>query len=237
MAKTLIIFDIDGTLVYSNKADSVCFSQSYQAVFGKPFPSIDWRVYPHVTDHVIFRTAFHQQFDRFPKAEEESTFQAHFLDTIQRKRKTHPQEFHQVPHARQTMEKLLADGQYLCGIATGGWRQPALTKLAFVGIATEQLFMSFADGKNCREDIIQEVIDQVELAGHTIERIVYIGDAVWDAKTTRNMQIPLVGIRRKGDWEVLQAQGVKWILKDYLDYRAFIQAIQEAEPPAPLVLE
>ena len=53
--KTLIIFDIDGTLVYSNKVDSKCFSETYQQIYGEPFPSIDWRVYPHVTDHTIFR--------------------------------------------------------------------------------------------------------------------------------------------------------------------------------------
>ena len=129
------------------------------------------------------------------------------------------------------MEKLVKDERYLVGIATGGWRRPALTKLAFVGIATQQLIMSFADGKDCREDILQEVIDRAKQMKVSIERIVYVGDAIWDVQTTRNMQIPLVGIRRAGDQEVLRKLGVQYIIKDYTDYEKFIHAVHHSEPP------
>ena len=232
MSRTLIIFDIDGTLVYSNRVDSLCFSSSYEEVFGRTFPSIDWRVFPHVTDHTIFRTAFHREFGHYPDEKEEQIFQDHFVQKIQLKRQTNPEEFHQVPFAKETVNKLLSNENFLCGIATGGWRRPALTKLDFVGIPTDQLIMSFADGKDRREDIVGEVIDLAKKQYTFIDRIVYVGDAIWDVQTTRNMQIPLVGIRREGDGDILRKEGVEWILQDYQDYDYFLKAVREALPPS-----
>jgi len=49
----LIIFDVDGTLVFSEKLDSRCFAATYQEVYRIPFPTIDWRKYPHVSDTTI----------------------------------------------------------------------------------------------------------------------------------------------------------------------------------------
>ena len=35
MEKTLLIFDVDGTLVYSNRIDSQCFAATYEALYNK----------------------------------------------------------------------------------------------------------------------------------------------------------------------------------------------------------
>jgi len=55
MSKTLVIFDIDGTLLYSNKVDSQCFADTYEELYSEPFPTIDWTKFPHVTDDTILQ--------------------------------------------------------------------------------------------------------------------------------------------------------------------------------------
>jgi len=229
--KTLIIFDIDGTLLYSNKIDSECFAESYEAVFDYTFPSIDWRDFPHVTDHTIFGTVFKKQFNRPVTTEELDRFQSDFVERMQERRVKTPQEFQEVPGARKTVDNLLNDERFAVGIATGGWQRPARFKLRHIGLDYTNIFDSYADYKVTRDDIINESIDNARKEHTDFQRIVYVGDAVWDVKTTRGMNLPLIGIRRNGDRHILENEGATTILQDYSDYGAFLDMVDKAEVP------
>ncbi|MEM6725674.1 MAG: hypothetical protein AAF598_16655 [Bacteroidota bacterium] len=56
--KLLVIFDIDGTLLFSNKEDSRIFSRAFKDCFGFQIGSINWHDYPHVVDTVILLSEF-----------------------------------------------------------------------------------------------------------------------------------------------------------------------------------
>ena len=229
--KTLVIFDIDGTLVHSNKVDSNCFSQTYLEIYGEEFPSIDWRVYPHVTDHTIFGTVIQEQFGRKPDQKEIDTFQDHFVKLIEEKRAVAPEEFHEVPGAKLMIDRMIEDSQFAIGIATGGWEKPARVKLDFVNINTEPIYKAFADNHVTREDIVNTSIRLAKADHKNFKRIVYVGDAIWDVTTTRKMKIPLVGIRIHGDHEVLKKEGTNVVLSNYNNYERFLEAVEEALPP------
>ena len=231
MKKKLIIFDIDGTLLYSNKIDSQCFADTYEKVYKSPFPTIDWSKYPHVTDDTIFKTVIQEQLQREVRVGEMDDFKNKFVASIQEKRKSHPHEFKAVENSKETIERLVEDAHFEVGIATGGWRQPAYVKLKHIGIPMEPLHMSFADGNPTREDIIQGVFDQTNKLDFEFEKIVYVGDAPWDVRTTRNMQIPFIGVRRNGDFEILKSIGADTIISNYSNYDQFLNAIEEAEVP------
>jgi len=230
MAKTLVIFDIDGTLVYSNKIDSQCFAQTYGEIYGVAFPTIDWTKYPHVTDTTIFNTVIRQHFGREAAAEEIAEFQHRYVELLVKRRRAQPAEFMEVPNARRTVEQLLGDDRFVVGIGTGGWLRPAQVKLAHVGISVESIVVAGADGHEQREGIIGQVLETVTKSHH-VARTVYVGDAIWDVTTTRRMNMNFLGIRRGGDLEVLQNAGTGIVLQDYRDYERFIQAIFEATPP------
>lgn len=224
--KTLVIFDIDGTLLYSNKLDSQCFADSYQRVFGKVFPTIDWTKFDHVTDHTIFHTAFHTHFNTACPVEDLHRFQDDYIGLMAQRRVETPHEFSEVPGAKGIINNLLEDDQYTVGIATGGWKRPALFKLDHIGIDISAIYDSYADDKHTREEILQESIDRAKI-DHDIAKIVYVGDAIWDVKTTNTMGLPLIGIRRDGDHDVLHRLGVQHVLSDYSDAKRFIDIIQE----------
>lgn len=222
--KTFLLFDIDGTLLFSNAVDSRCFANSYEAVFGREFPTIDWRQYPHVTDHVIFRTVFSKHFGRMAQADERQCFEDHYVAALQRERSQRPAAFCEVPGAASCWQQLQADDRFVLGIATGGWRAPAQVKLQHVGIEPVPTYAAYADGMEQRNHILQSAIDLAE-QDHELASIVYVGDAIWDVTTTRQMNIPLIGIRRTGDHEVLLREGVKVVLSDYEDLNAFYRAV------------
>ena len=231
--KKLIIFDIDGTLLYSNRIDSQCFADTYEKVYHHPFPSIDWSNYPHVTDDTIFKTVIHEHFQREAGEDEIQEFKKQFVDSIQAKRKVVPHEFKEVKNSRKTIELLLQDTTFEVGIATGGWRLPAFVKLHHIGIPTDQLHMSFADGNPTREDIIQGVFRQTDNLNLKFNKIVYVGDAPWDVRTTRNMNIPFIGVRRERDFEKLEQLGAQTIIPDFADFDGFLEAIETAKIPGP----
>jgi phosphoglycolate phosphatase-like HAD superfamily hydrolase len=227
----LIIFDVDGTLVYSDKRDSRVFAQTYESVYQKPFPSIDWRQFPHVTDNIIFGTVIRQHFQRTPSTEETADFQSIYMDALRRARQKQPEHFREVPGARQAITQLQQTDR-LIGIGTGGWKTPAHIKLSHVGITVEDRLFSGGDNKPNREAILEETIVAAEdLNGGPLSRIVYLGDAEWDVATTRNLQIDFVGVRHLGDLDTLHTIGAETVIQDYTCYATFEAALQAARPP------
>ncbi len=226
----LIIFDIDGTLVYSDKLDSRSFAETYKKLYAKSI-DIDWHNYPAVTDHTIFVTSFLSHSCSAPSRWEFDRFQDHFVELMKQKRKETPHKFKEIPAARDTVHRLLADEKVVVAIATGGWERPARVKLNHVGITTGEMLMSFGDRKPTREDIIEEVIEKAKKKHGDFEKVVYVGDAVWDVHATKNLKMDFVGIGFKDDGKKLKEAGAKTIINDYSDYELFLEALEKAVPP------
>lgn len=224
--KTFVLFDIDGTLLYSEKVDSRCFANSYETIFGLPFPTIDWTQFPEVTDHVIFRTAFKDHFGRFPSETERVTFEDHYLEGLSTSRVDSPEEFKEVPGATDLWRRLDGDDQFLTGIATGGWQRPASIKLEHVGIPPDQPFAGYANNKFSRVEILSEAINKAR-AVHEVDRVIYVGDAIWDVTTTQKMNLPLIGVRRKGDHDALKQAGADRVITDFTPDSAFFTHITD----------
>lgn len=225
--KTLLLFDIDGTLLYSDRIDSRCFASSYEATFGRPFPTIDWTRFPQVTDHVIFRTAYTAHFGREASQQERQAFEDHYIDQLRTLRRQRPHDFREVAGAVALWQQLARDERFVLGIATGGWRAPALVKLAHVGIDPLPPYAAYADGMESRADILAAAI-ALARAEHDIDHIVYVGDAVWDVLTTSQMGLPLVGVRREGDHELLYTAGADIVITDFQQPGAFLEAVNAA---------
>lgn len=217
--------------MFSNKIDSLCFSQAYEEIYALPFPSIDWLQYPHVTDHTIFNAVIQDHFGRQASVTEINTFQDRFMQLLETGRKQRPEDFLAVPHAKETVDWLLSREEYAVAIGTGGWYRPACLKLRHVKIPVESLFVSAADNQPTREDITREAIRLASDAHGVFEDIVYIGDAVWDVRTTRNLAMKFIGIRRKGDFEMLTKQGAQHVMQDFSDKELFLEALEKAVPP------
>jgi phosphoglycolate phosphatase-like HAD superfamily hydrolase len=227
----LVIFDVDGTLVHSERRDSAMFGRAYQEIYGKAFPSLDWNDFPHVTDDTIFQTAIRQHFQRAVDPAEVRIFQDRYMGYLRQSRRERPEHFMQVPGASQLVQRLIADERFALGIATGSWRAPAEIKLDHVAVPHREMPVTGADGKATREEILAETLELSAANGRSFQKVVYIGDAPWDVRTTRNLGWPFVGIRHRADEDVLHREGANQVLRDYQDYDTFVKAVQQAVPP------
>ncbi len=232
--KTLLLFDVDGTLVQSvNRADSLCFAAAYEHIYDKPFPSIDWHGYPHVTDTTIFQTVIGQHFSRTASSQEIMHFENHYIERLKQERLQKPTDFFEIPGARALINRLLREEEFLPVIATGGWIRPAHVKLQHIGIPSDQMIACGADGKVTREAIIQETLDLVYRHSDGFQKIVYVGDAAWDVITTRKLGMDFVGIRSDNDLDALAALGATQVLPHFLEQDVFLEAVIRARPPIP----
>lgn len=228
----LILFDIDGTLVYTNnRKDSKSFAAAYESIYQQPFPTIDWHRFPHVTDTAIIQTVIKEAFDREPEVDEINHFRNDYIQRLNLGRLQNPEHYLEVPGAKKMVEWLLSRREFCVGIATGGWIKPAEIKLAHVSIPTGQFPISGADGHPTRESIINTALGHAYQRYDRFERIVYVGDALWDIQTTRNLSMNFVGIRRQNDLEVLQKAGAGCVLPNFLDRDLFLDAVLAANPP------
>lgn len=229
---TLVIFDVDGTLVYSiDKRDSRCFAQTYETLYGRPFPSIDWRRYPHVNDTTIFKSVIAEHFDRSIFPDEIDHFLAHYSAKLLEQRAETPHFFLEVPGAVAAVNRLIDLPAYTVAIATGGWQRPAEIKLDHIGIDTSKMIICGADGKTTREDIIEAALKWAHQSGQTYDKIVYIGDAIWDVQTTRRMRMDFVGVGFRDEQNILQQAGALHVIPDFNDFDLFISYLTLAKPP------
>jgi phosphoglycolate phosphatase-like HAD superfamily hydrolase len=219
------LFDIDNTLVYSDGRDSHAFASSFSDLFDQPLPSVQWQDYPHVTDQVIVEHIFDQYMGRPPLAEEIDAWMDEYVLRMTTGRARYPEEYRTVSHAAETVERLRSEG-FSVGIASGGFRRPQELKLRHAGIETKGLVSAYADGQPTRAHILRNAVEQAppELA----EQTVYIGDALWDLHTTRELKMPFVGVRRQGDHHVLLEAGARAVVTDFSDWDVFWRACQQA---------
>ncbi len=149
---------------------------------------------------------------------------------LEARRAVAPAEFMEVQGAGAAVQYLLDHEAYEVGIATGGWQAPAQVKLRHLSFPIHRFYASYADDKHNREAILDEALTKARQQ-HDITRVVYVGDALWDVQTTRNMGMPFIGIRHRNDLAVLQAAGAVDVLQDYRDLSRFEQLIEAAVPP------
>ena len=81
----LVIFDIDGTLTQTEKADEGVSVRSLAEVCGFSDVNTDWSRYKHATDSGIFREIYETRTGRCAiRHSEASGFRQHFLESLAR---------------------------------------------------------------------------------------------------------------------------------------------------------
>jgi phosphoglycolate phosphatase-like HAD superfamily hydrolase len=228
--KTLVIFDVDGTLLNArwtrqpgaNESHFVtCFEEHFQ-VFGVPGHN---EAYTHQTDSCWTVESYRLFFGRDPTREEIDSFWNHYLDRYEELAPMYV-AVREVGGAADTMAELANCGAHVA-IASGGLRRMQEYKLRAARLPFEGLPSSYCDNAYSREDIINAALELVR--EHRIERTIYVGDASWDVQACRNLGMPFIGVGHRG--ESLRQAGATHVLEDYTQPGAFMEALQACRAP------
>lgn len=237
----LVIFDIDGTLIQSTGVDDQCLTSAFSRVYGLDLPALDWGDFLHSTDQGLSIEVCERWGGRTPQSAEIEIVKRAFVELLQDAIAAEPGRCVPVTGVHAMLHTLKASKEWVVGLASGAWAESAAVKLAAAGVSTIGLPATFshahADGRPAlREEIIEATVSRLvaeRLEGNAseVERVVYVGDGVWDARAARNLGIGFVGMRHDRQEARLRAEGASAVLHDYADQDRVIQLLERAASP------
>ena len=210
MPRNLVVFDIDGTLVNSEYQHHESIEYAFEKM-GCVEINRDWYSYAHVTDNHIFSKIFAHNSGRSTTAQDIQDFESHALDKL-----LALPDMEEIPGAVELIQKVWDSDDWDLAFATGSLYRPALKKLGDTGLKFKPGLVVASNQIESREELIQQAEESAKrmFQVSNYDKILSCGDALWDVRTAKNLNIPLlgVGVQHK---EKLLSEGVKHHIDDW----------------------
>jgi phosphoglycolate phosphatase-like HAD superfamily hydrolase len=211
--------------------DDECFLRAVGETLGVDCGTVEWSEMPHVTDSAIARFLWMRYRGKPPERRDLQALQRRFLTILRAELAKAPDRFAAIDGAVAIFSHLTSVG-WNVAVATGGWGESAAVKLSAAGVTTTSVPLACADDAESREEIVQLAWRKAEAAAGTrFERIVSVGDAVWDVRTARSLGLPFVGIGRGVVESRLRSAGATTVLPHLGDPVAVVDALTSASAP------
>jgi phosphoglycolate phosphatase-like HAD superfamily hydrolase len=225
----LAVFDVDGTLTDTNAVDDECYLDAVSDVLGFARETLDWTDAPHITDSGILRWLVDQR-SALINSDRESAVISRFVELLEQQLSTTPSRFSPIRGAATVRSALERRGWHVA-LATGGWESSARLKLKAIGFDLDGIVMASASDALSRTDIVQCALRRATERFGAFERVVNVGDAVWDVRTSAIVGWPLVGVATGARADKLRASGASIVLADLSDIEAVVAALDAARTP------
>ena len=229
----LVVFDLDGTLTKTFAVDEQCFVQAFADALGLNEVNKNWSEYEHVTDSGVIQEIFTNSFGRAPDPKEVSKFVDCFVGLLSHQYSKSVDRFGEVPGAAAMLVNLEKNSHWGAAIATGGWQRSAMFKMKAAGIGADQLPAAFAEDGPSRERIVQTAIARSSIfyQQSAFEKIVSVGDAMWDVQTAKRLGLAFVGVAQEERERNLRKLGACHVIQNFLEYEHCIQCLEAARIP------
>ncbi|HZI85288.1 MAG TPA: haloacid dehalogenase-like hydrolase [Pyrinomonadaceae bacterium] len=229
----LAIFDIDGTLTQTDQVDEICFVQALAEAHGIKGISTDWAEYPHTTDSAITFHVFQETLNRAPEEIELLKFKTRFVSLLEDYCLKNPALFGEIVGASRMLRRLNQELEWRVAIASGSWGVSGELKLKVAGIQLDDLPAAFAEDGLSREEILNWVVlrAQHRYQQSHFNRIVSIGDGLWDVRTARNLRFPFLGIGSEKRRKTLRQAGATHVIRDFTNYGEVLRCLAEVDVP------
>ena len=219
----LVIFDIDGTLTQTMKADEECFVRSLSEVCGFSDVDTNWSRYKHATDSGVFHEIYECYAGRSPSLNEILRFRQHFISLLV----SSEAALEAVAGAPRLLSRLADSAEHRIALATGAWRDSARLKMTSAGLCYDDYPAASSDDALDRESIIRMSMQRATEKYGRMGSTVYVGDGVWDARACRSVGIPFIGIATDDRAAHLSAEGAVCVFPDFSDTDLFLNRLCE----------
>lgn len=231
----LVVFDLDGTLTGTSAVDETCFVQAFADALNIHHLSTNWLDYDHATDSAVARQAFSKQFGLEPKPSDISKVVERFVELLKRHQAADSALFSEIDGASAFLTGLRRNPEWGIALATGGWRRSAEFKIRSAGLPLDNLPAAYAEDGPSRETIIQTSIARASAwyQRREFERIVSVGDAVWDVRAARELKLPFLGVAVEPRATLLRDNGARHVVEHFLDQSQCLRWLDDAIVPVP----
>jgi len=123
----------------------------------------------------------------------------------------------EIPGASALLKLLVAHPRWRIAIATGGWSVSASFKLASAGLPVDAFPWASANDAYDRAEILRTAIQRArQHYGHdAFEKVVYIGDGVWDVRAAKALRIGFLGLAASNKAGRLVEEGASCVLPNF----------------------
>ena len=186
--KTLYVFDIDGTVTNTSNQYYNAFVNAIK-LFGVPNIESDLTKYTHFTDSHILEYNLKRKYTQ----QELINFENFVLQEL----KLQP-SFGELKGAVKFIENIEQSEDKFHAYATGSLYKTAVYKLQKIGLKNQDHLIAAANNFLSREEIVNHAISIAEKENNIkFDKIISLGDGVWDLKTAQNLNLEFIGIGEK----------------------------------------
>lgn len=202
---TLIIFDIDGTLVESVSTYHRVVVQALNALGIKEIDT-NFNALLHHTDSYALKYNYENYFGKTLPTELIDRFEDLLFEYLKQFPKTEA-----ILGAKNIVDQLKHLG-YAIAFATGSLPKTALLKLQDAEIWHDERVLSTSKNSFSREGFVLEAIDNAKTFYNTksFETIIAMGDGIWDLKTAQSLNLNFIGIGKKNKAEMTKLGMTHW---------------------------
>ena len=222
----LIMLDIDGTLTQSYEYDQEVFSHTISEVTGVPFHDTNWHSYEYITSSGVTPEAIYRATGRSATSEQVEAVERTLLWHLEQRHQKSPSDFTEIPGAAAFISSLKCFDDVVVSIATGCWHSEAIFKLKASNINVAGIPMATCDDSKSREEIMA-ISAQRALTAYQVshfDRIVYIGDGVWDMKASKSLGYGFIGVGAR--LQLLRDRGIDYLHEDYTELSKVLLSIE-----------
>jgi phosphoglycolate phosphatase-like HAD superfamily hydrolase len=205
--KTLIVFDVDGTLVGGESTDSASFAAAFEEAAGFALDGTSYESFEEVTAQAIVHQALRDMSSKTKQGIEHAVRHG-YLWRLQTAHENNPASFPALEGAFALLEELKKQGVPVA-IGTGDWFETSTFKLRAAGIPFDNIPMVTSSDFYRRGDIIAGAAAK---AGRPLRETVYVGDGLWDLRSCQKLGITFIGVGRR--IEQLASAGATHTVRD-----------------------
>ena len=191
--RTLVLFDIDGTLIRDGGAAAEAFDQAFRDLFGVTAASAPVDKHGR-TDLAICQDTAHYALGRDLRLEEMDALQVRYLDCLPAALAA-SEAFQVLPGVAALCDELARDERVLMGLQTGNLEPAAWAKLRRGTLAGYFAFGGFGSDSPDRSVLVRMAIDRGNaLADIDAAAVFVVGDAPGDILAGRANQARTVAV-------------------------------------------
>jgi phosphoglycolate phosphatase-like HAD superfamily hydrolase len=230
MTKTLLLFDIDGTLLQVDDATRQAINKAFSEIFRLENPQQNVP-FAGRTDLGIFKDIAQYLLKRPFQDGELKQVTDRYISLLPGELVKCP--FRLMPGVTQLLPMLAAKEDIILGLETGNLEKSAYMKLRRGGLDQYFTFGGFGSDSEERSEFIRIAISRARKLNHGSilnENIFLIGDSPYDIKAGKKAGIKTIGVcTGHVERSVLQAESPTCVLTDLSDIPAFIKFIEGGE--------
>jgi phosphoglycolate phosphatase-like HAD superfamily hydrolase len=216
---SLVLFDIDGTLVDCGKAAGKAFSAAFHEAFGVPCPIFKAEEVSGLTDTAILMEVVRRlNIDPDDLEQRRDRAFAIYARNLERELKANPAIA--LPGAAEAVERVRAIDACAVGLLTGSTEATARVKLETAGISFDQFVCgAYSEDGELREALPPAARQRfAELFNGEPRTTILIGDTPRDVQAAHATGCEFIGVAT-GPYsvETLEAAGARVVLRDLRD--------------------